>query len=117
MSIKTNLSDFIDIANLPNLDKKISELILGETKMISTKIGYYEMMNTMIKGLFDKIELEKVESSSSTRDVMEISPPSSSCKKPDISLKPQKDKQVLESCSSKISFIHDIHSSWKNNKL
>lgn len=40
---------------------------------------------------------------------MEISPPLSSCKKLDISLRPQKDKQVLESCSSKISFINDIH--------
>lgn len=49
MSIKTNLSDFIDIANLLNLDSKVSELILGETKMISTKIGYYEMKNTMKK--------------------------------------------------------------------
>lgn len=42
-SIKTNLSDIIDIANLPGMHNETVDLLLSETKMIFTKIGYYEM--------------------------------------------------------------------------
>ncbi|KAL5755173.1 hypothetical protein ACOSP7_023393 [Xanthoceras sorbifolium] len=97
LSIRENISDLIDIANLPGNSKEVADILLTESQMIEKRIGRYELLNNRVKRLFEEIEKKDVQIPQtpidrSSKEREDKSTGSSSASSMEIELRPQKDK-------------------------